>query len=186
MKTASSIRLNRLLASLVGAAMVLAAFVSTASAGISSRRQLAAILAQTPAPQIVSEGKQMEQAEQAAARIPGAQTFWGVGQSMQPLYTPNTALVVKPVAYDQVKKGMTVVYVKKNGHVVAHSVVDEDGKGYVVQGVNNDEADAESVNERNMVGVVVAAYSAADSQLRAELVKTVAGKTAPALVSNHG
>jgi len=186
MKAALSIRLFRQLATLVGAAMVLAVFALPAHAGISSRRQLAAILSQTPAAQIVGDGQQMERAEQAAAKIPGAQTFWGVGQSMQPLYTPNTALVVKPVAYDNVKKGMTVVYVKKNGHVVAHSVVDEDGKGYVVQGVNNNEADSESVNENNMIGVVVAAYSAAESPLRAELVKRVATQGSTIVAANRG
>jgi hypothetical protein len=44
----------------------------------------------------------------------------------------------------------------------------------VVQGVNNNEADGESVNERNMIGVVVAAYASADNPLRAELARTVA------------
>jgi signal peptidase I len=185
MKAAFSSRQLRRVSTVLGAILALAAFVAPARAGITSQKQLAAILARTPAPQIVSEGKQMEQAEQAAARIPGAQTFWGVGESMQPLYTPNTALVVKPVAYDNIKKGMTVVYVKKNGHVVAHSVIDEDGKGYVVQGVNNSQADSESVNEKNMIGVVVAAYSAADSQLRADLTKHVADQALVTLAANR-
>jgi len=147
-----------------------------ASAGIRSDRQLAAILTQTPAPQVVAEGVQMKIAEQAAAAIAGAKTFWGIGQSMEPLYTPNTALVVKPITYDEIKKGMTLVYVKRNGHVVAHSVVGEDANGYVVQGVNNDEADRESVNERNLIGVVVAAYASADSELRIELARSLVMK----------
>ncbi|HVU16813.1 MAG TPA: hypothetical protein VHD32_07805 [Candidatus Didemnitutus sp.] len=174
MQFASSNRLLRRLITLAVPALFLATLANSAHAGISSRRQLAAILSQTPAAQIVCEGRQMEQAEQAAAQIPGAQAFWGVGQSMQPLYTPNTALVVKTIPYNQVKKGMTLVYVKKNGRVVAHSVVDEDAKGYVVQGVNNSDADAESVNEHNMIGVVVAAYASSENPLRIELAKTVA------------
>ena len=101
-----------------------AMFASTiASAGIKSDRQLAAIITQTPAPQIVAEGSQMKTAEQAAAVISGAQTFWGIGESMQPLYNPNTAIVVRPIAYNEIKKGMTLVYTKRNGHVVAHSVI---------------------------------------------------------------
>ena len=147
-----------------------------ASAGIKSDRQLAAIITQTPAPQIVAEGSQMKIADQAAAAITGAQTFWGIGQSMQPLYNPNTALVVRPIAYNDIKKGMTLVYTKRNGHVVAHSVVGEDAQGYVVQGVNNDEADRESVNERNLIGVVVAAYAASDSELRIELARQLVSK----------
>ena len=48
---------------------------TVASAGIKSDRQLAAIITQTPAPQIVEEGSQMKIAEQAAAAMMGAQTF---------------------------------------------------------------------------------------------------------------
>ena len=186
MKAAAVKHLRLRVITIFGAALALAAFVAPAQAGISSKRQLAAILSHTPAPKIVSEGRQMEQAEQAAASIPGAQTFWGVGQSMQPLYAPNTALVVKPVAYDEIKKGMTVVYVKKNGHVVAHSVIDEDAKGYVVQGVNNNEADPESVNEGNMIGVVVAAYAAIDGQLRGDVAKQVASVNRVSVSVSHG
>lgn len=149
---------------------------TVATAGIKSERQLAAIITQTPAPQIVTEGSQMKTADQAAAAITGAQTFWGIGQSMQPLYNPNTAIVVRPIAYKDIKKGMTLVYTKRNGHVVAHSVIGEDAQGYVVQGVNNDEADRESVNERNLIGVVVAAYASSDSALRIELARQLVSK----------
>lgn len=176
MQFAASNRLLRRLVTLAVSALFGATLVNSAHAGISSHRQLAAILSQTPAAQIVCEGHQMEQAEQAASQMAGAQAFWGVGQSMQPLYTPNTALVVKTISYNQVKKGMTLVYVKKNGRVVAHSVVDEDAKGYVVQGVNNNDADTESVNEHNMIGVVVAAYASAENPLRTELAKTAANR----------
>ncbi|MFI5335869.1 MAG: hypothetical protein ACHQ5A_03745 [Opitutales bacterium] len=170
------------------AALLVAAalcFVSPVSAGIKSARLLSRIATETPAPQIVSEGEQMKAAQKAAAAIAGAQTFWGIGHSMEPLYAPNTAVVVKPVAYDDIKKGMTVVYVKSNGRVVAHSVIDEDRKGYVVQGVNNDEADPESVNETNLIGVVVAAYSATDTEFRTSLSKQLAasGQVAPVVAS---
>lgn len=136
-------------------------------AGIDSRRLLSLIAAETPAPQLVKDGEQMKAAEKAAAAFIGAQTFWGLGHSMEPLYTSNTAVVVKPVPYDNIKKGMTVVYVKRNGKVAAHSVVDEDRRGYVVQGLNNDEADIESVNESNLIGVIVAAYCTAETHITA-------------------
>ena len=172
MQNATAIRHLRLTAAFFG--VLLAATI--ASAGIKSDRQLAAIITQTPAPQIVAEGSQMQVAEQAAATISGAQTFWGIGESMQPLYNPNTALVVRPIAYKDIKKGMTLVYTKRNGHVVAHAVIGEDAQGYVVQGVNNDQADRESVNERNMIGVVVRAYASSDSALRIELARTLVSK----------
>jgi signal peptidase I len=143
------------------AALTLAVVASTlsAQAGIKSPRLLAKIAQHTPAPVIVDKGSEMKLAEQAA-RETGGQALWGIGSSMEPLYAPGTAIVVKEIAYDEIQKGMTLVYRKANGRLVAHSVIGEDGRGYIVQGVNNDEADEVSVNERNIVGVIAAAYSA--------------------------
>ncbi|HET7536095.1 MAG TPA: hypothetical protein VFJ90_06560 [Candidatus Didemnitutus sp.] len=175
---------KRLLVRVVAVVVAIGAAV-TAHAGIRSERQLAAILHRTPAARVVAEGEQMKQAEEAAAALPGAQTFWGVGASMQPLYAPSTAVVVQPIAYDKIKRGMTLVYVTSQGHVVAHSVIDEDGRGYVVQGVNNDRPDRESVNEKNLIGVVVAAYSADVSESRNNLDRQFAAKVQPTSVEQH-
>lgn len=143
------------------AALTLAVVATTLSAhaGIKSTRLLNKIAQNTPAPMIVEKGSEMKLAEQTA-QDNGGTALWGIGHSMEPLYAPGTAVVVKQIAYDDIKKGMTLVYRKANGGLVAHSVIDEDSRGYVVQGVNNDEADAVSVNEKNIVGVIVAAYSA--------------------------
>lgn len=159
-----------------GAALTLAAlaFATGATAGIKSKRLLAKIAEHTPAPVIVERGTEMALAEAAAAAL-GGTTLWGIGRSMEPLYAPETAVVVKEVSYDAIKKGMTVVYRKANGRLVAHSVIGEDARGYIVQGVNNDEADAVSVNEKNLVGVIAAAYSANDTEFRAELVRHASG-----------
>ena len=56
---------------------------------------------------------------------------------------------------------MTLVYRKDNGKLVAHNVIGEDRKGYIVKGINNAEEDEESVNELNMVGMVYASYTKA-------------------------
>jgi len=175
---------KRLLVRAVTAIGALCAAVAV-QAGIKSERQLSAILRHTPAAQLVTEGEQMKSAEEAAATIAGAQTFWGVGQSMQPLYAPSTAVVVRPIAYDDIKKGMTVVYTRRDGCVVAHSVVGEDAQGFVVQGVNNDEPDRESVNETNLVGVVVAAYSANESEFRNQLARQLAAKVPVTFVAGN-
>jgi signal peptidase I len=148
----------------------------TASAGIKSERQLNAIITQTPAPHLVAEGQQLKQAEKMAASIPSAVAFLGIGQSMEPLYAPNTAVVVAPINYDSIKKGMTVVYAKRNGRRVAHCVIGETRGGYLVQGVNNNEADADVVNEGNLIGVVVQAYASADTSFRNALAQQFAAK----------
>lgn len=175
---------TRLLVRVVAAIGALCAAV-TVQAGIKSARQIDAIMRNTPAAQVVAEGQQMRQAELAATVIKGAQIFWGVGQSMQPLYAPSTAVVVRPIEYGRIKKGMTLLYTRRDGAVVAHSVVDEDGQGYVVQGVNNDEPDRESVNETNLIGVVVAAYSANESEFRNNLARSLVNKGKVTLVAGN-
>ncbi len=151
--------------------LFVAGLTLVAQAGIKSERTLAAIIAQTPSPRLVAEGSQLKAAEAAAAALPGAQAFWGIGRSMQPLYATNTGVVVQEIDYEQIKKGMTVVYLKSTGVRVCHSVVGETRGGYLVQGVNNDEEDAELVTPDNIIGVIVQAYASADTAFRTETEK---------------
>jgi signal peptidase I len=162
----------RLTASLV----MFAAAAVAMDAGMMGRRMLERVGRHTPEPVIVAEGNEMAMAEEAAAKVGGI-AFWGVGESMQPLYAPNTAIVIKELAYDEIRKGMTVVYRKPNGRYVAHAVIGEDAHGYIVQGMNNDEPDAVSVNEKNLVGVITAAYSANATQFRLALARRAGDAT---------
>lgn len=157
-------------------AMVLGCSAISAQAGINSERLLAAIIEHTPAPRLVAEGDQLKMAEKVAAGMHGAQALWGIGRSMEPLYATNTAVIVQEIKYDDIKKGMTVVYVKSNGHRVAHSIVGETNGGFLVQGVNNDEEDTELVTPENFVGVVVQAYASAGTAFRSEIEQRVAAK----------
>ena len=149
------------------------------SAGIKSDHMLAAIISRTPAPRLVAEGQQLKTAEAAAAQLGNAQAFWGIGRSMEPLYTSNTAIIVQEIKYDNIKKGMTVVYLKSTGVRVCHSVVGETRGGFLVQGVNNDEEDAELVTEKNFIGVIIQAYASADTAFRTETTKRLAANGKP-------
>jgi signal peptidase I len=172
-------------ARLVLATLFIAGGALVAQAGIKSDRALAAIIEHTPAPRLVAEGRQLKTAEQAAALLPHAQAFWGIGRSMEPLYATNTAVIVQEINYEDIKKGMTVVYLKSTGVRVAHSVVGETRGGYLVQGVNNDEEDAELVTKDNFIGIVVQAYASVDTAFRADTEKRLVanGKIHTA---NHG
>ncbi len=140
-----------------------------ASAGImESAKFRTALKTNTPAAQLVpmtGDHAAMRAADQfVAVRGPKKyQSFQGIGESMEPVYTQGTALVIRRTTCDEVKRGMTVVYFWRNAYglpvYVAHVVVGEDGKGFMVQGVNNPEPDARSVNESNLIGVVVAAFT---------------------------
>ena len=158
------------------ATLTVAGSALVAQAGIKSERVLAAIISQTPAPRLVAEGNQLKTAEDAAAKMPGAQAFWGIGRSMEPLYATNTAVVVQEIDYEDIKKGMTVVYLKSTGVRVCHSVVGETTGGYLVQGVNNDVEDAELVTKDNFIGIIVQAYASADTAFRTDTEKRLVAK----------
>ncbi len=157
----------------------LAAFVFTAfsaHAGIRSERLLAAIIKQTPASTIVSRGEQIQAAERAARNIPGAEAMWGVGASMEPLYSSGTAIVVAPVSFKELKKGMTVVYYNRDGEMVAHALTGDLPKGWIAQGVGNDHEDDDLVTANNLVGVIVHAFSESHSEYRTAIAKQLIAK----------
>jgi hypothetical protein len=156
-----------------------------AQAGVKSEKFLSAILANTPAATIVSQGRQAIEAEKVAKTIPGAEAFWGVGASMEPLYASNTAIIVAPVNFTELKKGMTVVYVNSRGRMVAHSLKNDMPKGWIAQGVNNDYEDDDLVTKKNLVGVIVKAFAASDSDFRIETTKRLAAKAKPVLVASR-
>jgi hypothetical protein len=150
--------------------------VTPGQAGITSNRVMEAILRNTPAPQLVPAGMPLKTAEHLAQQREDACVLWGVGESMQPLYPPGTALIIERRDYEKLQKGMTVVYCNQDGRRVAHCVVGETRGGYLLQGINNSEEDAELLTEDNFVGVVVAAYAAVETDFRAKTLARLALK----------
>jgi hypothetical protein len=171
-------RIFRRIAWLARGAMLLgfALSAATTEAGITSERLLAAIIKQTPASVVVAKGEPFKRAETAAQQIPGATAFWGVGNSMEPLFSTHTAIVVAPVKFKELKKGMTVVYVNSRGRMVAHSLTGDIPKGWIAQGVGNDEEDDDLVTKENLVGVIVQAYAEEHSGFRIALTKQLIAK----------
>lgn len=173
----STPRVHRLTRLLSGVALVVFALgATTVHAGIRSERLLAAIIKHTPASTIVSPGEQIRAAEKAASAIPGAEAMWGVGESMEPLYSTHTAIVVAPIEFAKLQKGMTVVYQSRSGEMVAHSLTGDVPKGWIAQGVNNDDEDDDLVTSDNLIGVIVGAYSEAHSEYRMMLAKQLIAK----------
>lgn len=161
---------------LVCAVTWVAVLGSTASAAIKSERLLAAILKHTPESVLVPAGEQMKRAEAWAADIPGASVYWGVGRSMEPLFADRTAVVVAPVKFKDLRKGMTVIYVNSRGRMVAHSLTGDLPKGWIAQGVNNDEEDDDLVTKNNLVGVIVGAFGEIQSEFRVALTRELVAK----------
>jgi hypothetical protein len=176
MKSLHSFRRGALTWAWAGMCFVSIFAASVEGAGIKSERMLASILRETPKPMLVTRGQEMSRAEAAAAEIPGAAAYWGVGASMEPLYSSHTAIVVAPVKFKELKKGMTVVYVNARGRMVAHSLTGDLPKGWIAQGVNNADEDDDLVTKENLVGVIVQAYSEMPSEYRLALAKQLVAK----------
>jgi hypothetical protein len=154
-----------------------ALFFSGCSSTLSVRSNLDAIVALSPAPVLVKQGTELRTAEAAAAGTAGAQAFVGAGDSMQPIYASGTAIVVTPCDYAMLRPGLSVVYVNHNGRGVAHALVAKSGDGWIAQGVNNPDADADLVTARNLVGVITQAYASSDTPQRREIADRALLKT---------
>lgn len=98
-------------------------------------------------------------AKMVAGREPGREPAMGSGSSMQPVYGDNTMLVISPIAYDQLREGMSVAYVNRRGTRVVHRLVEKVAGGWRVIGLNNDREDDDLVTRQNLVGVVYASFN---------------------------
>jgi phage repressor protein C with HTH and peptisase S24 domain len=109
-----------------------------------------------------AELRTLDEARQLANRLleetPGSFIVRGTGNSMRPLYTSGTLLVVKPVAFEELARGMSVVFRQDNRNI-AHVLVAKTKDGWRTTGVNNRRNDYMSVNADNIRGVIIAAYT---------------------------
>jgi hypothetical protein len=98
-------------------------------------------------------------AKAVAARGVGRMPAVGTGSSMQPIYGDNTLLVINPIAYDDLRPGMTVAYCNRQGVRVVHRLVVKLADGWRIEGLNNDRPDYDVVTRQNLVGVVYATFN---------------------------
>jgi hypothetical protein len=83
----------------------------------------------------------------------------GTGSSMQPVYGDETLLVINPIAYDDLRPGMTVAYRNQRGVRVVHRLVVRLADGWRIMGLNNDRVDEDVVTRENLIGVVYASFN---------------------------
>lgn len=86
------------------------------------------------------------------------------GSSMHPFFGSGSLLVVKPMAFSRLSKGMVVVYTNRFGETVAHRLVSADASGWVARGYNNESDDSTRVTAANLVGVVYATIHTGEAQ----------------------
>jgi hypothetical protein len=98
-------------------------------------------------------------AKVVAARGKGRMPAVGSGSSMQPVYGDDTLLVISPIAYDDLRPGMTVAYCNQRGVRVVHRLVVKLADGWRIVGINNDRVDDDVVTRKNLIGVVYATFN---------------------------
>ncbi|MFI5357705.1 MAG: S24/S26 family peptidase [Opitutales bacterium] len=115
-------------------------------------------MAASPRPLLKTTGDAEVLAHRLAGSLPDAFVVRGLGDSMLPLYRSGTILVVQRQAYDHLTRGMTVVF-HTSDRTIAHVLVARTGDGWRTAGLHNRQPDYLQVNDRNIVGVVVAAFT---------------------------
>jgi hypothetical protein len=98
-------------------------------------------------------------AERVAAAEDGRTTVIGSGESMRPIYGENTVLVISKIAFNELRSGMQVAYTNQAGRRVVHVLINQDARGWRVQGLNNANEDLERVTRYNLIGVVYASFA---------------------------
>ncbi len=147
-----------------------------ASADVSFQQNRPAIFVESPALHIVARGKELVAADAvaAAAGAKSVQTFWCVGASMEPLFATHTAIVVAPVEFSSLHKGMIVLYRDGDGFGAAHVLMENQPDGWTARGVNRDEEDSTLVTAANLIGVVTQAFAATEPAGRKAFVAAFA------------
>lgn len=115
-------------------------------------------VAGSPPPVLCTPDEARQQSRTLAAMTPGAFVLRGRGNSMLPLYRSGTLLVVQPVAFENLSRGMSVVF-QHEGRVITHVLVAKTGNGWRTTGLNNRRQDYIAVSDRNIRGVVIAAFT---------------------------
>lgn len=77
---------------------------------------------------------------------------------MQPLYEPDTILVLQHLPFNELRRGQTALYRNREGRVIAHVLISRTRDGWRARGLNNHLHDMEPVLSENLVGVVIAAF----------------------------
>lgn len=143
--------------------VLLTLFWTVGAAGKTSTKSKEAYIAGnyvegSPVPTLCTADEARSQSRAMAAQTPGAFVLRGRGNSMLPLYRSGTLLVIQPVAFEKLSRGMSVVF-QHEGRIITHVLVAKTGDGWRTTGLNNRRQDYIAVNDRNIRGVVIAAFT---------------------------
>lgn len=99
--------------------------------------------------------KAVQEANALVRNFPNWQVMLAGGSSMKPHYSDGDVLLVDKAPLSQIRTGMMVVYLDREGDLVGHTVIDSKDGAFVVRGINNRRDDQEHVTAENYRGVIV-------------------------------
>jgi hypothetical protein len=170
----SSKLVRRSVRAVVGAVLAIAGLMVGGCTTAGVDHNLLTFAESAPVPTIVARGTELYAAEQAARAQHGCFAVRGEGCSMEPMYVAGTAVVVKAGGYQQLRRGMPVVYASRNGVAVAHMLVAQTPNGWVAAGLNNNGTDVELVTADNLVGVITQAFASKTGSLPSAVAARIA------------
>lgn len=139
-----------------------------------------AVAALSPDAVVVQPFEALRLGKAYVASHPGTDYLVGSGDSMRPLYPDHTVVVLQPIAFGDLKAGMTAVYSTDLGRTIAHVLVEKTSDGWVAMGVDNPACDSTLVTADNLQGVVVKAFAPS----RSPMVALLDEANRPALVAS--
>lgn len=173
MKTATTARKNVIFAA-VNVVALLAVLLTSGCNTASTQSNLALFAENAPLPTIVARGSELTAAQAEARKHHGSFAVQGEGSSMEPVYLPGTALVIRAGGYETLQPGTPVVYANRRGISVAHMLVQQTAYGWVAVGLNNESSDSELVTADNLVGVITHAFASKTGSLPQEVAARMA------------
>ncbi len=123
----------------------------------------------SPRPEPVGPFEGLHRAEAYVKAHPGSDYAVGIGNSMLPLYKEHTVLITEKRPLDELKRGMTVLFVGDQGYPVAHTLVQETTRGWIAMGAGNKAPDRTLVRSANYIGLVVQALEPSEDPMAAIL-----------------
>lgn len=107
---------------------------------------------------VVPAGEELAYADRYVATHPGHIAVWGVAVHRMPYYGEKGGIVLKEVPWNELRPGMTVVYVSPDGLRKGGLLVRPEGRGWVVKDWGYHRNSPEPIIPETLLGVVVTVF----------------------------
>lgn len=107
---------------------------------------------------VVPAGEELAYADRYVATHPGHIALWGVAVHRMPYYGEKGGIVLKKTPWDELRPGMTVVYVSPDGLRKGGLLVRQEGRSWIVKDWGYATNNPEPVIPETLIGVVVTVF----------------------------